>query len=270
MNKKLLILACFALCVFFSNSAHAQYNVCTPDDYTLVATVDDNYAIKSDNGTPYRTAKSKRENVEVMFQNCSFKDFTINLNMSARYMNVILPSKPQYATSNIMKATFFNFDRVSSVPITKPANDAQYDNLAAFCGGKNPDGSILLNTANITTADNYAGCGYDATNGMYYVRRNVGSQLNNNYSLRFQNSSFDGTGTLASGTSYIKVYHPDPYSWTLAPEEASDAVPHPCGGRAHCGALMYQPKRGDKYVESYPTVPFVIYLKSANPYDYQY
>ncbi|MCA1624045.1 MAG: hypothetical protein LC778_09640, partial [Acidobacteria bacterium] len=118
MKKKLLFLASFALCVLFSNNAFAQYNVCTADDYSLVATVDDMFSIKSDNGTPYKTAKSKGENVEVMFQNCSFKDFTMNLNMSKRYLKVFLPSKPLNAPTNELQAKFYNFDRVSSVPIT--------------------------------------------------------------------------------------------------------------------------------------------------------
>jgi hypothetical protein len=251
-----------------------------------VATVVDGYSIAQDGGGPYKTAKSKRENVEVMFQNCSFKDFTINLHNSARYMRVFLPGKPVNAPTNELQAKFYNFDRISSVPVTNfigsdPSGNPAviegiYNNLAAFCGGKNPDGSIKLNTANTVTADNYAGCGQDE-NG-FYVRRNVGSQLTYNYSLRFQNSSLDGTGTLAAGTSYIKVYHPDPFTWTLVPEQGSDPN-GPCQarasdgtifGRPQCGTLIYTNKRGDRSVESYPTMPFVIHLTSANAYDYKY
>jgi len=285
MKKKLLFLASFALCILFSNNAFAQHNVCTADDYSLVATVDDGFSIKSDGGGSYKTAKSKRENVEVMFQNCSFKDFTMNLNFSARHLKVLLPTKPVNAPTNELQAKFYNFDRVSSVPVTQdymgkdalgnPTLINVFNNLAAFCG-KNLDGSIKLKTPNTATADNYAGCGQDI-DGMYYVRRNVGSGLNYNYNLRFQNSNLDGTGTLAAGTSYIRVYHPDPFTWTLMPvEEPTPGVDssgntfNPCFGVTQCGALIYTNKRGDKSVESYPSMPFIIRLTSANAYDYQY
>lgn len=293
MKKKLLFSASLALCLLLSNNASAQHNTCTPDDYTLVATVADTFSdngvtkttsIQSDNGTPYVTAKAKRENVEVMFQNCSFKDFTMNLQMSARYLKIILPSKPTNATTNVLQGKFYNFDRISSVPVTNfggrdafgnPVNSAAYNNLAAFCGGKNDDGTIKLNTENTTTADNYAGCGQDA-NGDYYVRRNVGSQLNFSYSLRFQNSDLDGTGTLAAGTSYIRVYHPTPKTWVITPEENSNpytengVIKNPCGTNKYCSVLLYNTKRGNKIPESYPSMPFVINLTSQNAYDYKY
>jgi hypothetical protein len=258
MNKKLIILASFALCILFSNSVLAQK--CTLDDYSIVNTIADSYtgadgittfpySIRSDGAGPYSTIKG---NMDVMFQVCnSTHDFTMNLNMSKRVMKVTL------SDGRLFDATFFNFDRVASVPVTDP-NSAKFK---AFCG-VNADGSIKLYTKN-SSNDNYAGCGFDGSG--YYVRRVVGFQLGNGYSLRFQNSPIDSRGTLAAGTNYIKVYHPTSKIWTLSPEE-TQASTGSCAEKPQCGALIYTPNKGPAYVESYHSMPFEFSITSSKDY----
>jgi hypothetical protein len=152
----------------------------------------------------------------------------MNLGSSKRTMRVYMTGYP-----NLDTASFFNFDRVASVPIT-PVNTADDIDAAdvwvatsQFCTatpqpisgavvGKNPDG---------TYRDNYAGCAVDA-DGRAFVRRTVGIQLVDNYRLRFQNSPIDGVSTAADGTAYIRVYHyaADPANnllerWELVPDD---------------------------------------------------
>jgi hypothetical protein len=176
---------------------------------------------------PYQSQKLKGDTIEAMLQigNCSH-DFTMNLSGSKRTMRVYLDDPPGLTSSS-----FFNFDRVASVPIT-PVNtvadpiaadfwvaSSQFctafpEPVSGFVVGKNPDG---------TYRDNYAGCAVDA-DGRAYVRRTVGIQLTDNYRLRFQNSPIDGVNTLADGTAYIRVYHYAADStnnerWELVPDD---------------------------------------------------
>jgi hypothetical protein len=247
MKKLLPIAALFTLCAVFAINASAQK--CTSDDYSLVASFDDAMTIRSDGSGPYTTVKGKGSNSEVMFQICNkSNDFTMNLNTSSRSMKVILPG-------GTADSKFFNFDRVASVPVTDYGNPA----FAAYCGTDGA-GQIILDAPN-TANDNYAGCGFDGLG--YFVRRNVGFQLTNGHSLRFQNSPLDG-GTIAAGTSYIKVYHPTPNSWTLAPEEKSDGTA--CSTMALCSALIYQPNRGAAYVQYYLPERFVLSVTSSRNY----
>ncbi|MEO7674311.1 MAG: hypothetical protein ABIU09_09580 [Pyrinomonadaceae bacterium] len=255
MRKLLLLFAVCALFALCTGTVLGQR--CTADDYSIVATFagvngQPPYSITSDGMGSYSTIKGRGINTEVMFQVCNgSKDFTMNLNTSSRTMKVLLPG----GTAN---STFFNFDRVASIPVTENS-----DRFADFCGGRDAFQSILLNTPNTSTADNYAGCGFDA--GGYYVRRNVGFQLTSGRSLRFQNSPYDG-GTLAAGTSYIKVYHPTVSGWTLAVEDIAPAGNPGCGNNGSCGAIIYQPNNGGAYVEQYVIGRFQISVSSSKIY----
>ena len=254
MNKYFLLMICFALCVACSSNIFGQK--CTSDDYSLIATFASTVEghpvmISSDGGGAYNTVKGKGVNTEVMFQVCNgSNDFTMNLNMSARTMKVQLPT-------GIFDSAFFNFDRIASVPVTVDSGNR----FADFCGGRNADLTIKLDQANTTPpADNYAGCGWDAKG--YFVRRNVGFQLPSSRSLRFQNSPYDG-GTVATGTNYIKVYHPDPVTWTLEPEEVATGK---CGVLGSCAVLIYHPTKGPAETRGYSTERFSLTVSSSKLY----
>lgn len=257
MNKRILMLTCVTLCILYSSTAFGQR--CTLDDSSVIATVSDRgtmfpfNTITSDLAGPYSTLKSRGSSTEVMFQICNgTKDFTMNLSSSSRRVNVLLQGGT--ATSSAV-----NFDRVASVPVTVDS-----DAFAAFCGGRNGDGSIILDTPNMSTADNYAGCGQDS-NGYYFVRRNVIFTLTSGRSHRFQDSPYDG-GTLGAGTSYVKVYHPTSSTWTLSVEDTPAAINPICGSNGSCCAQIYKPNNGPSYVEFGTLGRFVISLTSARVY----
>jgi len=257
MNKKLLVGAALALCVIFAVNASAQK--CTQDDRSIVATFADTgnvfpyNTITSDGGGSYSTTKTRGSSSEVMFQICNGSyDLIVNLTSSSRTVRVL-------TMGGTVPSSFLNFDRVASVPVTVDSSG-----FAAFCGGRNGDGSIILDTPNTSSADNYAGCGQDA-NGYYFVRRNVGMQLTSGHSLRFQDSPYDG-GTLGAGTSYVRVYHPTSSTWTLSVEDTPAAVNPLCGSNGWCGALIYKPNNGPAYVQFGWIERFVISLSSSNVY----
>jgi len=256
MKRTSLIFAVFAFCILFSGSVLGQK--CTLDDSSMVATFagvngQPPYSITSDGAGPYSTLKGRGTTSQVMFQICNGSyDFTIDLTSSSRTVKVLL----QGGTA---PSSFLNFDRVASVPVTVDSND-----FATFCGGRNGDGSIILDTPNTTTADNYAGCGEDS-DGYYFVRRNVVLQLTSGRSLRFQDSPYDG-GTLGAGTSYIKVYHPTSSTWTLSVENTPAAVNPICGTNGSCAAQIYQPNHGPAYVQFGTLGRFEISLTSSRVY----
>ena len=251
-----VLLTLFAACVFLCGTAHAQK--CTADDTSIVATVAGTYdtsppnMITSDGLGPYKTLKSKGQAVNITFQICNGSyDLVMDMISSSRYLKVLLQGGT--VTSN-----FLNFDRIASVPVTVDSAG-----FAAFCGGRGTDGSILLYTTNMTTADNYGGCGQDA-NGYYFVRRALGMQLTDGHSLRFQNGT-EG-GTLGDGTDYVRVYHPTSTTWTLTPEDRPVSVTPMCSVTGYCGAVIYKPNNAPAYVQSYQVERFVISLTSSKIY----
>jgi hypothetical protein len=228
--KRPILLLC--LCALFASSALAQKNrtpTCPADVTNLTATfangADDSY--RSDAVSPsYTTMKTKGDNIELMFQraNCSY-DFTMNFHYSKRTTKLNLGG-------DIRDVEFANFDRVASVPLTLAANPS----FIAFCDG-NGDGvfdespNVVRNADGTYKYDNYAGCGKDPDTvdasgnlvpGRYFVRRTVGMSAGlvsgTDYRFRFQNSPLDGHGTLAGGTSYIRVYHETGNTWEVSPE----------------------------------------------------
>ena len=224
-----LIATAIAICAIFSLNAFAQNTPsCGFDVTNLSLTVDNSSgnAITSDGNTAaYATGKTKGDTITAMFQvdNCS-QDFTLNLNFSKRFMNVIFPSG-----GGSYQAKFYNFDRVASVPITPTdfdastnfVNNSQFctaspEPLGGFVVGMNPDG---------TYRDNYAGCAVDSS-GKAYVKRNVGINLGGNFRLRYQFSPIDSPGgnLIVAGSSYIRVYHPDANTWVLTPDIATSSL----------------------------------------------
>ncbi len=254
MNKLTLILTFFVFCIGLSDSALGQK--CT-NDSTIIATFagvtgQPPFSITSDGMGPYTNLKTRGTTTEVLFQTCNgSNDFTMNLASSNRTVKVLL-------SGGTASSSFLNFDRVANVPVTENS-----ERFAAFCGGRTLDGSIILNTPNTTSADNYGGCGLDS--GGYYVRRNVGFQLTAGHSLRFQNSPYDG-GTLAVGTSYIKVYHATVSTWTLSVEDIPATIDPKCGINGSCGVVIYKPNNAPEVVDGYTLGRFQISLTSARLY----
>jgi len=212
--------------------------------------------ITSDGLGPYSTVKSRGQTVNVMFQICNGSyDLVMDMISSTRHLNVLLSSTAATVPSN-----FLNFDRVASVPVTI---DDMGGRFAAFCGGRNSDGTIILNTPNTNNADNYAGCGKDPE-GNYFVRRALGMQLTNSHSLRFQNGT-EG-GTLGTGTSYITVYHPTSTTWRLMVEPTPTNANPACLVPGYCGAQIYKPNNAPAYVQYYVLERFDILLTSSRAY----
>lgn len=228
MKKFSLFIASFALCTLVTINASAQKKPstsgCGTDVRNLSLTVEAGaYNIQADKAEAYATKKVKGDQIEAMFQigNCS-QDFTLNLISSPRFMYVNFPNG-----GGSYQAKFYNFDRVASVPITPTTLDASnaFVNGSQFCTATPQlmSGFVVGKNADGTYKDNYGGCAVDAE-GKAYVKRNVGISLddvtNDDYRLRFQYSPLDGTGNgeNVTGTSFIKVYHPDANTWILMPE----------------------------------------------------
>jgi hypothetical protein len=98
----------------------------------------------------------------------------------------------------------------------------------------------------------------------YYARRALGMQLPNSHSLRYQNGT-EG-GTLGNGTSYVRVYHPTPSSWTLTPEDMPAAANPLCGTFGYCAAMIYKPNNGAAYAQYGTVERFFITLTSSRAY----
>jgi hypothetical protein len=189
-----------------------------------------NYAIVSDGGGAYVDgARMKGGALSAIFQvdNCTY-DFTMNLVNLARKAYIRDPS------GTWVQMTFFNFDRVASVPGlgTALSPDAQ-----AFCGG------VVLDPSNTNRPytdpstgvvyDNSGGCVLDGATNQYYVRRaaNISVGTSGGTSSRYGlNPPYFSTNGVAAPnlctasdprctTSFIRVYHPDANHWTLATED---------------------------------------------------
>jgi hypothetical protein len=216
-----------------ASDAVAQRNKtnCGPDVQVTVSiagspSANDGHAVISDGGGPYINASKGSNKVTAIFQvnNCSH-DFTMNLNFAQRSMWALLVDPVD--GSFVRRANFFNFDRVASVPVTTGA-----DFLASqFCTSswaRNPDGSIPKNPDG-TYQDNYAGCGSDGFGN--YVLRGAGFSLDGDERLHFARSPLDmnqafpcpGTDPVCQA-SYVRVYHPNAYSWILRPHDIAQAV----------------------------------------------
>jgi hypothetical protein len=212
MKKKLMFFSALLMCLAFSLSIVAQKGNKPPSgcgaDVPLTLNINNGYAIASEalNTNFYVNGGTKRDQIKVGFQvsNCSY-DFIVQLNNSTRYMNVSInmPGQP----TAIYRAKFANFDRIASVPVTTDPNA-----MNGYCTS--------------SQSDNYAGCGQDQ-DGTPYVRRSVGFDLGDGiHNLRFQFSPIDNPNgnPNVTGTSFIKVYHPDPNTWVLIPEGTQTGV----------------------------------------------
>lgn len=178
------------------------------------------YAFVSDGLGTY--ANAPRRKVTAIFQvdNCSH-DFTLNLHQSTRTLWALL-------SGGDIKAPFFNFDRVHSVPVTTDAGflTSQFCTDGVVYGA---DGKIAKNTQG-AYQDNYAGCGVDEL-GAAFVRRHAGITLDGDERLSFQVSpidqplkSCDAEPTNPACTaSFVRVYHPDATTWILRPDGAATA-----------------------------------------------
>jgi hypothetical protein len=230
MKKSLLIISSFVFCAILCSPALAQKNTSCGADVTNLsvslykytdATLTSTFKLQPDqvyadgSPVPYVTQKTggNRITAQLQVNNCTF-DFTLNLNLSSRYIKVDIPDMTT-------TAWFFNFDRVASVPITDGGTPFQN-----WCNGgvqKNANGSIAKN-ADGNYQDVYAPCGqeFDAIgNVRYFARRSAGFDLANTFSLRYQNSAIDAKSTLADNTVLVKVYHPDASTWELVPDTSS-------------------------------------------------
>lgn len=187
---------------------------------------------------PYVSGKSKGQSIDgrIQVDNCTY-DLTLNLNFSKRYFTWKFPNGSVVGTS--FNSTFFNIDRVGSVPVTD--------------GGAN-----FLNWCSSAT-DNYAGCGVDSDG--YFVRRAMGSGMDlsgsQNYGHRYNYSPIDNQFPTATGTAYVKIYHPDANTWIITP----DIVPPPPGVTGTDGEWSVILDRNTGAVQSYQKTPMKIVVK---------
>jgi hypothetical protein len=159
---------------------------------------------------PYVSGETKgrnRQSIDGRFQisNCSYD---LTLAMSGRYFTWKFPAGSVAASlvGSSVNTSSFNIDRVGTVPVTD--GGANYLN---WCSGG-------------LGSDNYGGCDIDGIG--YFVRRAMGSaMLDYSYGNRYNYSPIDNVQTMAAGTAYVKVYHPDSNTWIIMP----DQVPPPPG-----------------------------------------
>lgn len=242
--KRILFL--LAACTLMASTTFAQKSrtttSCPPDITNLQVAFDDTLGnlFTSDGLGVYVTRKTKSESIDIKFQrsNCSY-DFTMNLSSSKRVTLLDL------SADGMRTSTFFNFDRIASVPITD-WNNAAFRN---FCGNTLNSSNVVKNADGTYLYDNYGGCGQDA-DGKYFVRRAVGIQPGTSeQGFRFSNSPLDGISTLASDTSYIRVYHSQQFVWELSPEFPSRG-------------LLFN--KNPESVVNYHNVPFRITVTQLN------
>jgi hypothetical protein len=144
---------------------------------------------------PYVSGRVKGKSIDgrIQVSNCTYD---LTLGMSGRYFTWKFPNGSIVGTSQ--NSNSFNIDRVGSVPVTDGGAD-----FLAWCNN---------------AADNYAGCGVDGDG--YFVRRSMGSAiLNYAYGVRFNYSTIDNIQTTAAGTAHVKIYHPNPSTWIIMPEQ---------------------------------------------------
>jgi hypothetical protein len=225
---------------------------CPPDITNLQVTFADATGdlFRSDGRGPYVTSNSKGVAIAFQRSNCTY-DLVMNLNTAKRTMSLTLGAVQ-------LTSGFFNFDRVASVPVTDPNNQAFVD----FCGGRDVNGQIILNTPNVVQNangtylyDNYAGSGRDES-GSYFVRRSVGIDAGGN-GFRYQYSTLENVATWAAGTDYIRVYHPSQFVWVLTPDTGNGS----CGLGGNCG--RYHDNTTGTNLGDY-SVPFSITVTQIN------
>jgi hypothetical protein len=205
------------------------------------------YTFVSDGNVSYPTGGKGAIRTEgrLQYNGCWF-DFT--LSMGSNRSAVALLSDGTHVSKH------FNFDRVASVPITPGPENTTFGD-SGFCAEgvvvgadgqirRNPDGSYQ---------DNYGGCAADELG--WYVRRAASIGLyegpSRDFRLRYRPSPI---GPHANDDycvvnpaeceilSYVRVYHPDPNTWTILPEAPATA------------ALMNFNESDT--LQSYETVPF--------------
>jgi hypothetical protein len=148
---------------------------------------------------PYVSGKVRSDTIDGRIQvgNCTY-DLTLNLGQSKRYFTWKFPAGSVAATlvGSSANSSFFNIDRVGTVPVT--------------------DGGANFLTWCSASYDNYGGCSVDVDG--YFVRRSMGSAIGS-YGNRYNYSPIDNVSPLAAGTAYVKIYHPDLSTWIIIPEE---------------------------------------------------
>ena len=290
MKKYLLAVAGLALCCGLSATAAARQknsSGCGTDVTSLRVTILDEpgNGLLSDGKGDYVSMKSKGEQIDAKFQisNCTF-DFTTNLFYSSRFMTYLFPGGSPLGDS--ARFTFFNMDRVASIPVTD--GGADFQNWCNAGVVTDSAGKVVPNATTGYYQDNYALCGkdldtYDAAGGLVsrgrdFVRRAYGSTLSDDsYRVRFNYSPLDSvTGiSIAAGTAYVKVYAsvdpagPQvknakgkllPNTWEVIPEH----VLHPKNGNdsGPWSILMHYPSGvGGVVNEGYYKRPFRMVVK---------
>jgi hypothetical protein len=187
---------------------------------------------------PYVSGKVKGQQIDgrIQIDNCTY-DLTINLYFSNRYFTWKFPNGS--VVGNSFNSTGFNIDHVGTVPVTD-------------------GGSTFLNWCS-TSTDNYGGCGVDGDG--YFVRRAMGSAMDlsgsQNYGHRYNYSPLDNQFPTATGTAYVKIYHPDAITWIIT----ADSVPPPSSVTGTDGPWSVIIDRNTGAVMSYQKTPMKIVVK---------
>ena len=184
-------------------------------------------ALISDGNEFYNHGSNRNLVARFQIENCTH-DFTLNTHNSGRHMVAKL-------SGGDVVATFFNADRVHSVPVTPEAlftDEARAAWLgSAYCANgvqRNADGGIVKN-ADGSYQDNYAGCGID-DQGNGYVWRTLTVSLDPDARLAFNISAIDrpqqclpGSTNPACSASFVRVYHPFATRWIVKGDSATMA-----------------------------------------------
>jgi len=188
---------------------------------------------------PYVSGKSKGKSIDgrIQVSNCTYD---LTMGMSGRYFTWKFPAGSVAASvvSTSVNATAFNIDRVGNVPITDGGTT-----FYTWCGGG-------------SGSDNYAGCGVDSDG--YFVRRSMGSaMLNFTYGNRYNYSTIESIETMAAGTAYVKIYHPDTTTWIIIPDQVPPptGVTDPSATAGEWSVLLDRTTNPDSVV-SYQKMPF--------------
>jgi len=263
MKSATISLLAVAILLGSAASASAQRKTagCGPDvalNVTIFGTrgAPSGYGLVSDGSggsADYLYLAKGPDKVVSIFQvdNCTH-DFTLNLHASTRSMFALL-------SSGDVRAGFFNFDRVHSVPVT--TNQAAFDAYCAAGVVRNADGSIA--TSNGQYLDNYAGCGSDVHGN--YVRRHGSMSLDGDQQLAYQTSPIDrpaqscdvNPANPACGAAFLRVYHPDANTWIVR-TEMTDAGTG-LGPQALASHRVWE--SGSYVFKGYQNIPFEIVAK---------
>ena len=183
----------------------------------------------SDGNEFYNHGSSRGLVARFQVENCT-QDFTMGTGSNRKMIARL--------SSGDVDSTFFNADRVHSVPVT-PAALVTDEARAAWLGSsycvngvqRNADGSIVKN-ADGSYQDNYAGCGVD-DQGNGYVLRKLGVNLEPDARLAFNISAIDqpqhclpGSTGPACSASFVRVYHPFATRWIVKADAAAMATYH--------------------------------------------